>query len=229
MEILTLSLIGAVLALDTTAVFQGLISQPLIACTLLGWAGNEVALGLQIGFLMQLLWMSNMPVGAVHIPEGNVGAMASVILAIQMKPFFNTHYDVIVLCVILFSLVLSFAGGQSVQIIRNCNISLLTMTLKRLEDGKTFSLGLVNLLAILFYVSFIFALIVLSVWIGRFILLSVINRIPVEWNTYAQYVETALLGVGVGLTLHLYKEKKQRMALLLVALAAFIIFSFFVR
>ena len=85
MQIFALSLIGGLLVLDTTAALQILISQPLISCTFLGWLGGDIQLGLHFGLLVQLLWLSQLPVGAAKIPAGNLGSIVGVILSLQLK------------------------------------------------------------------------------------------------------------------------------------------------
>jgi len=96
LQILSLSLIGGLLVLDTTAALQILISQPLIACTILGWFGGNVQLGLHFGLLIQLLWLSQLPVGAAKIPAGNLGSIAGVILALQLSPIFPEYEKMII-------------------------------------------------------------------------------------------------------------------------------------
>ena len=52
------------LSLDTTIAFQMLISQPIFSCGILGWIFGNPALGIEIGIMMQLLWINIIPSGA---------------------------------------------------------------------------------------------------------------------------------------------------------------------
>jgi len=52
LQLLGLSLSGAVILLDSTAAFQMLIAQPLFACPILGLVGGNIELGFQMGFLL---------------------------------------------------------------------------------------------------------------------------------------------------------------------------------
>jgi mannose/fructose/N-acetylgalactosamine-specific phosphotransferase system component IIC len=65
--LLTVSLLGALLAMDQTAWGQFLLSRPLPAGLLLGLALGEPAVGAGLGLLFELLWVRSLPVGS-HVP-----------------------------------------------------------------------------------------------------------------------------------------------------------------
>ena len=124
LENVFISLVGSLIVLDTTVAFQFLISQPLIACTLLGWFLGDPYLGMQIGIFLQLLWLSNMPVGASIVPEGNFAAIVITALVIRYSQLFPNFYTVLIIG-ILFGVFISYVGGQLVIIIRKSNSYLL--------------------------------------------------------------------------------------------------------
>ncbi|MBU0507405.1 PTS sugar transporter subunit IIC [bacterium] len=74
-------LAGAVVYLDTTAVAQLMICQPLIACPLWGFVIGRPEVGLFFGIGFQLLWLGSLPVGAARFPEGNLGALIATAIA----------------------------------------------------------------------------------------------------------------------------------------------------
>ncbi|MDZ7376332.1 MAG: PTS sugar transporter subunit IIC, partial [candidate division KSB1 bacterium] len=57
--LLLVSFIGGIVAMDTAAAWQIMISQPVVACPLLGWLLGDVELGLTIGILLELPWLIN--------------------------------------------------------------------------------------------------------------------------------------------------------------------------
>jgi mannose/fructose/N-acetylgalactosamine-specific phosphotransferase system component IIC len=69
---------AGVISLDFTAVGPFMISQPLVCGPLFGWLLGQVAVGVIVGGIMQLLWMDLSPVG-VGIPYD---ATAATILAV---------------------------------------------------------------------------------------------------------------------------------------------------
>ena len=74
-DLAVVALIGGVLGLDRRAAFQLMISQPLVAVTILGAYFGDLPTGATIGAILQLLWMSCVTFGA-NVPENDtVGAV----------------------------------------------------------------------------------------------------------------------------------------------------------
>ncbi len=81
-----LALFGAIVYLDTTAAFQFMVCQPIIACPAYGIIAGRPEVGLFFGLTFQLLWLRALPVGAARFPEGNLGALVATALATTIPP-----------------------------------------------------------------------------------------------------------------------------------------------
>lgn len=114
MESCWVALAGAILYLDTTAVGQIMISQPLIACTLWGVIVGRPEIGLFLGVVFQLLWLGSLAIGAARFPEGNVGAFVATALAARIPPLHNGEPAWIVLTVAAFVGILTAQFGSYV-------------------------------------------------------------------------------------------------------------------
>src|SRR4030042_3529158 len=77
-----ISAIISILSLDITIAFQVLISSPIFSCTILGWLLGDIRLGIELGFIFQLLWLGKIPAGAYIVPEGNIASMIAVVLVL---------------------------------------------------------------------------------------------------------------------------------------------------
>jgi len=86
LEAVWVALAGAFVYLDTSAVAQFMISQPLIACPIWGLIVGRPEVGLFFGVAFELIWLGSLPVGAAKIPEGNVGALVATALAARIPP-----------------------------------------------------------------------------------------------------------------------------------------------
>lgn len=53
-ELAVIILLGGIVATDTTAAFQVLVSHPLVACTLAGLVLGDLKAGLSMGVLLEL-------------------------------------------------------------------------------------------------------------------------------------------------------------------------------
>ncbi len=72
--------------LDRTAVFQLMISRPIVAAPMTGCLLGDAATGLLIGALLELLWLGRIPVGASVPPDDTQVAIGCTCLAITQYP-----------------------------------------------------------------------------------------------------------------------------------------------
>ena len=208
MENVYIGLVGSLLILDTTVAFQFLISQPLIACTLLGWFLGDANLGLQIGIYLQLLWLSSIPVGAAIIPEGNIAAIIVTGLVVRYHQVYD-YFNTLLIFGLLFGILISYIGGELVVLSRKSNRYFLNKIVDYTRNGNLATLTVINYLALIFHFLLMFVLIYMAMIIGDILFKQVI-RLPAEWNGYFKYAVFALIGIGSGLTLSIFREKKLR-------------------
>lgn len=78
MELLQLSLVGGLLALDATSVGQFMVSRPLVAGLLAGWASGNPTLGIIVGALLELYLLVSFPTGGARFPEGATATVVAV-------------------------------------------------------------------------------------------------------------------------------------------------------
>ena len=70
-----LGLLAGVLSLDDRAGWQGLAAEPLFAAIAVGLVVGEVATGLAVGVVLQLVWLSILPMRGTRRPDCVVGAV----------------------------------------------------------------------------------------------------------------------------------------------------------
>ena len=71
------ALIGGLVALDTTAGPQVMLSQPIVACPILGLLLGDLQTGLLFGTLLELIWIGTVPAGASRFFDSNMAAVAA--------------------------------------------------------------------------------------------------------------------------------------------------------
>jgi len=71
------SLIGAFCALDRTAFLQMMLSRPLVAATVAGALAGNWEIGLLIGVMLELCFLSEMPVGTTIPTDDTLLALAA--------------------------------------------------------------------------------------------------------------------------------------------------------
>ncbi len=63
----SIALVMAFLSLDETAVGQFMVSRPIVTGPVVGWLIGRADIGLEMGALIELIWIGDLPVGA-HLP-----------------------------------------------------------------------------------------------------------------------------------------------------------------
>lgn len=133
-------LIGAIVALicglDRIAILQLMISRPIVAAPLVSWLLGEPVVGLQIGLMLELLWLARLPVGAVVPPDDTQVAIGSSVLAINLAPILGGSGPEMLLLCLLVALPLGKAGQFFEHFARQCNVSLLSRADSYVENGN---------------------------------------------------------------------------------------------
>jgi len=70
--------------LDRTAAVQLMLSRPIVAAPLAGGLLGDPLVGLQVGALLELLWLGRLPVGAAVPPDDTQVAIAGTVLTLSM-------------------------------------------------------------------------------------------------------------------------------------------------
>ncbi len=149
MSMFYISLLIGVLALDTTIAFQVLIAQPIFSCSIIGAALGDFSAGLEIGLMMQLLWLNIVPSGATRFPEGNLASMVICAGAIlfELPQYPNMSFALIV----LVGIAVSYVGMRVTIWQRRSNDVVFGRVLTAIEAVQPGKIVAFNALAILTY------------------------------------------------------------------------------
>jgi mannose/fructose/N-acetylgalactosamine-specific phosphotransferase system component IIC len=127
---------GMVVYLDTTAVAQIMICQPVIACPLWGWMAGRLDVGILFGIIFQLLWSGSLPVGASKFPEGNVGALTATALAVNAAQAAGNELPWFAFTLaILIGLIIAYAGAEVTAFVRRLMVGYAPRVVTAAEAG----------------------------------------------------------------------------------------------
>lgn len=135
-DYLLAGIVAVVAGLDRTAAFQFMISRPIVAAPLTGWILGEPLAGLQVGALVELLWLGRLPVGAAIPPDDTQVAVGATALAAGMAdPVIQSGLPITILAT-LVSLPLGKVGQLFERTARNLNGRLLVRAEEALGSGR---------------------------------------------------------------------------------------------
>jgi mannose/fructose/N-acetylgalactosamine-specific phosphotransferase system component IIC len=222
MENVIIALIGSLIALDTSVVFQGLLAQPLVTSTLIGWYFGDIQLGLHVGLYLQLLWLISMPVGGVKIPEANVAAIVTSTMIMRAGPDY-TYFNLIFVIGILYGLLISFIGSEFVVINRRINSLIFHRVYSAVQNGHSGVLGFTIFSALVVH-FFLMAALIFTALVVSDVCIPLLEGVPAGWYRFFNMGMAAVLGIGCGLILTLFKEKGFKRMISLGAVIGIILF-----
>jgi len=143
------ALIGGVVDLDSTATWQFMISQPIVAAPLTGLflglsagdLGAGLKLGLIVGAILQLVWIEQLPLGMNVPPDAALSSVLSVALGFLAGHQYATYVEreVCSTIALLLSVALGLLGRSLDVFVRRINTSISQWAELRLEEGKTWA------------------------------------------------------------------------------------------
>ena len=78
MEVVQISVLGGLLALDGTSVGQFMFSRPLVAGVVAGWLLGDPLGGMAVGAILELYLLVSFPTGGSRFPEGGTATVVAV-------------------------------------------------------------------------------------------------------------------------------------------------------
>ncbi len=115
MPYVSLSLLGGLLAWDGTSLGQTMMSRPIVAATLAGWVLGDATSGLVLGGVLELLYLSVVPVGGARFPEVGPAAVVGAATAAA------AGWGPAIALGCLMALAWGQLGGASIVVLRRIN------------------------------------------------------------------------------------------------------------
>ncbi|NIQ94939.1 MAG: PTS sorbose transporter subunit IIC [Desulfuromonadales bacterium] len=125
-----------VCGLDRTAALQVMISRPIVAAPLTGLLLGEPMIGLQVGALMELLWLGRLPLGAAIPPDDTQVAVGATFLAIALGTLTGLKGLEFTVLSTLIALPLGKAGQYFDRAARHWNSRVQSDVEKALDEGN---------------------------------------------------------------------------------------------
>jgi len=208
-EFVIISLAGGFVAFDTTAGWQIMISQPLVACTLVGLIFGNPQLGLLMGILMQLPWLKEMPVGGAHHSDSNIGAFVAASLTVILARHEVNTDNILIVITIIYGLAVGWFSGNIVASMRKANNRIVYQADKAAEAGDTGQITRLNVLGMIY--AYITGLVIVAIsFIAGYLMLSKLGAfIPVYFDKAFGYARIGILALGVGSMISMFLTRKR--------------------
>lgn len=166
-------LVAMLTGLDRVALIQIMISRPLVAGTLTGWVLGNPLIGMEVGMLLELLWLGRLPVGAAIPPDDTQVAVGATVMALSMGHFLELNGMPLVILSVLIAIPLGKFGQVFDRLARHVNDRLAVSGESALMTGNIKGLERNHLFGLVSFALASLATALVIVLIGSFILYSV--------------------------------------------------------
>ncbi|OQB50484.1 MAG: PTS system N-acetylgalactosamine-specific transporter subunit IIC [bacterium ADurb.Bin157] len=228
---LLIALIGGIVDLDSTATWQFMISQPIVAAPLTGlFLGNlygEAAmglkLGLMVGVILQLLWIEQLPLGMNVPPDAALASVLSVALGFIAGHSYETYSEreVCYTVALLLSVALGLLGRSLDMFVRRLNTGVDNWVNQKIEDNQFWAISLGHTLGGFFTFTKAFIFCFLIVWFGVEPLKYFTQTISLKHSSGFIVVQGLLPAVGFAVLASMCLKEKTELKYFVAAIMFF--------
>ncbi len=215
---------GGLVAADTAAFLQLLLSQPLVAATMTGLVWGNVGLGCEVGALLQLFALGVLPVGG-RAPEdfavGSVAGTATAAILERTDPVASAQGGP-VLFGLLVAFVVALAGRMVVNWVRHRNERLARWVEGELEAGRLAELGRAQWAGVAQTMAVGVAWTALAVTVGALVGRALFAHQGLAFGSAYRVASPLLWGFGAGSVAHGLSRGRKAGVVFWLALVVFV-------
>lgn len=119
---MTVSLVGALLALDRTAVLQVMVSRPIVAAPLIAALLGDPVTGIKVGIILELLWIHCLPVGASIPPDETIVSVLVTAITVWNMRFLGAGSEAVISLTLILVIPAAVLAQRMDSHIRKLNI-----------------------------------------------------------------------------------------------------------
>ena len=207
-EIILVTILGGLVALDKTEAYQTNLSQPLVIGLIVGFLLKDLHTGIKIGILIQLIYLWVLPMGTAIFPDPATGGVVGTFGFIVLLRFFPERTDSVLLFTLLYTVVFSLFAGWTLIRQRELNLKLIQKADFYAKEGKISKIDKLFFWGLLG--SFGRGVILTGLGIlGVFILVKPIIGFSASLpDHYLRGIEIPILGFGIGAMFHFFGKRK---------------------
>lgn len=152
-EYLTVGTMAVLLGLDRVAFLQSMACRPLVAATLTGWLLGIPFQGMQVGILLELLWLGRLPVGAAIPPDDTQVAIGATALTLTVQQQLGIQGMPVVILATLAAIPLGMIGQACERRVRCANGRLEALALAAAAAGDARRIERLHLAGLLHFAA----------------------------------------------------------------------------
>lgn len=197
-EALLAGALGAIFWLDRFQLFQLMLSRPIVAAPVIGWALGDPLSGFASGLLYEVLWLERPPVGGYIPPDSTFASVATAAVSALVRSHVSAPLTSVVFLTFLCLFPISFVGAKLDFFIREGLGKLSRSAEKALMNGEEIPVSKYFAGGLILGFGCSFLVFVPTFLIGDIMVSSLIERCsaPVIRSLELSYYAVPLVGVA---------------------------------
>lgn len=211
LEVLLAAFVGALISLDRTAFLQIMISQPLVAGTVVGFSLGDAVTGLTIGSVLELLWIGAVPVGSSVPPNETSAAVIATsvsIIAGRHTGSVNALPMHLMVLSILLAIPLAMIGQRIDISVRGYNRRFVLNADRLLASGDLSRIGGENLKGLLSFFAASFLSLMALIGFGIVATEAIYPILPLPFARGFIFSFYLLIALGIAVSVRTAKGKR---------------------
>lgn len=181
---LMIGVVSILSGLDRTALAQTLLSRPLVCSCVAGYVLEIYTPALQIGIMLELLWLMRLPVGAAIAPDDTQAAIGAVVLVKLFTPQITDHLYAFIVFTVVVVVILAEVGKCWDVWARHLNERLFSNAVRGLERSSTRSLVINHYAGLVVFACAALLSLLFIVAGGSAALVAGVNYLPALWSIF---------------------------------------------
>ncbi len=200
--IVILSLTGAIILWDKLAIGEFGVSQPVVCCPLIGLLFGEFHIGLLLGGVLQLVWVSSLPLGGKEpLDNQGAGVVAITTYILAKKIIVDVYQEQLIFITLLFAGLASIIGQIFSQIMKKANNQLYIRINQKSSSSSIIATNFSGLLT-----SFLRGFTLTILFQVLLIIISPLLKLLPQFN----FIELLILPLAIGIAgiAHLVRQRR---------------------
>lgn len=207
-SVLAVSFLGAFFSADSTAVGQVMISRPIFCGPIIGLVLGDIETGLKIGMIMELIWITVIPMGVSLPPDSAIVTVIATYLAANFQPETGGNGYLVFYLLLIIPVGIIFKKLDIIH--RKYNSIFVFRMEQKIDEGDFAYIDKITYLSALFFLlkAFIFLIIVITA--ASLIAPRLYGIVPGNVRDSLNILVYILPSVGLGTAMTTFFFKKSR-------------------
>ena len=207
-EILLISILAGIIAIDVRTIGGTMGSRPLVIGPLVGLMLGDVSIGFYVAILVELLWIGLLPIGAYLPVETLPITTVAVSLTVILKDSIGMPVPALLIFALMAAIPLGYVGRWSEVHIRDLNSLMSASLVKAAENGEFRRISRIQ--GVNIFITFLknFILCFVPIYFGMGLFKNIVSSMPSQFKEGVLYANWLIPALGFAVVMEIFLVAK---------------------